>query len=99
MRILSHLLLLLLRLLRLLLLLLWLPRGLARRGLARRVGVSGRQLPSLLLDEVPDGDHAEARLLGDQLRGHLFLHDSMVNAVLLSLVQRTEKGRMKSHKG
>ena len=59
----------------------------------------GRQLPSLLLDEVPDGDHAEARLLGDELRGHLFLHDSMVNAVLLSLVQRTEKGRMKSHKG
>ena len=80
--------------LRLLLLLLWFPHGLVHRGHAGRVPVPGRQLPSLLLDEVPDGDHAEARLLGDELRGHLFLHDSMVNAVLLSLVQRTEKGRM-----
>ena len=54
-----------LRLLLLLLLLSRFPHGLVRWGLAGRVGVPGRQLPSLLLDEVPDGDDAKSRLLGD----------------------------------
>ena len=52
----------------------------------------GRQLASLLLDEVPDGNDTVARLLGDDLGGILLLHDSVVDAVLLGLVQRAEKG-------
>ena len=58
------------------------------------MGVPGWQLPSLLLYDVPDCGDAVASLLGDDLRGVLFLHDAMVNAVPLGLVQRTEKGRM-----
>ena len=49
----------------------------------------GGQLASLLLDEVPDGDYAPARLLGDDLGGVLLLHDAVVDAVLLGLVKRT----------
>ena len=48
----------------------------------------GGQVSALLLDEVPDGDDAAARLLGDDLGGILLLHDSVVDVVPLSLVQR-----------
>ena len=47
------------------------------------------QFSALLLDEVPDGDDAPARLLGDDLGGVLLLHDAVVDAVLLGLVKRT----------
>ena len=57
------------------------------RGLDRRVGEPGRRLPSHLLDDAPDCGDAVASLFGDELRGHLFLHDQMVYVVL----QRTER--------
>ena len=50
----------------------------------------GGQLASLLLDEVPDGHYAPARLLGDDLGGVLLLHYAVVDPVLLGLVEGTE---------
>ena len=58
---------------------------------ARRVGVSGRQLATPLLDYVPDVSDAVASLQGNELRGRLLYHDPIVDASFLSFVQRTVK--------